>query len=579
MNPHEESRFRAFVDARSRSLLHTARLLTPDAHAAEDLLQEALARLVPRWGRVDNPEAYTRVTMHRLQISRWRRRAVVTEDSVAEFAEFPGAGSRDHSGAVHDRMVLAAALARLTPRQRSVLICRHIEDLDERETARRLGIRVGSVRSINGRALARLLALGPELADFRPVRTPPHRPARVDHGGLAVNALESALHLLADDGSTAPARPDLADRVLARARTRGRGRGALAAAGAAATVAVITIGLTVAGGAPEAHRPPPGPAASGSSATSTSPVLARARNNVLLIGSDAAPDRIGVRPDTMILASIDTRTGTTTMFGFPRAMQRVPFPAGSGAARAFPHGYVCADQECLLNSIWTWAEGSGARYYPGDPHPGLTATTQAIEQVSGLRVTDTVVVDMAGLSRLIDAVGGVTVNVNQRLPIGGNADPTSSDYHRATGGWIEAGPKQHLDGYHALWFARSRWSNDDYERMARQQCLVRALVQQVGPAQLITAYPKIARALRGSLQTSIAVRDLPAWAELVSLMRDAPVRSVALDPRSGVDPARPDFAAIRRIVQKVVSPGQDAGSAARAGGASSGTDMPSSPRC
>lgn len=171
MNPHDEGAFRVFVDTRSRSLLHTARLLTSDAHAAEDLVQEALARLVQHWAQVDNPEAYTRVTMHRLQISRWRRRAVITEDPAAEPG---GSGSDagpgrdgDHSEAVQDRVVLARALARLTPRQRSVLVCRHIEDLDERATADRLGIRVGSVRSINQRALARLLVLAPELADFR----------------------------------------------------------------------------------------------------------------------------------------------------------------------------------------------------------------------------------------------------------------------------------------------------------------------------------------------------------------------------------------------------------------------------
>jgi RNA polymerase sigma-70 factor (sigma-E family) len=163
MNPHDENAFRAFVDARSRSLLHTARLLTGEAFAAEDLLQEALSRLVPRWGQVDNPEAYTRTTMHRLQISRWRRRAVLTEDLTGELPEDRTA---DHSGAVHDRVILEQALARLTPRQRSVLISRHIEDLDERETARRLGIRVGSVRSTNHRALARLLAVCPELVDL-----------------------------------------------------------------------------------------------------------------------------------------------------------------------------------------------------------------------------------------------------------------------------------------------------------------------------------------------------------------------------------------------------------------------------
>lgn len=166
MNPHDEEAFRVFVDTRSRALLHTARLLTGEAHAAEDLVQESLARLIPRWGRVDAPEAYVRVTMHRLQISRWRRRAVLTENSTGE--QFEGLRSSDHSDAVQDRVVLTRALARLTARQRSVLVCRHIEDLGERETAERLGIRVGSVRSINQRALRRLRALTPELADFRP---------------------------------------------------------------------------------------------------------------------------------------------------------------------------------------------------------------------------------------------------------------------------------------------------------------------------------------------------------------------------------------------------------------------------
>jgi RNA polymerase sigma-70 factor (sigma-E family) len=164
MNREDEAAFRAFVAGRSPALLHTARLLAGDQHAAEDLVQEALARLVPHWGRVENPEAYVRVTLHRLQISRWRRRITETPRD-----DTPDRSVADQSGAVHDRIVMTRALARLTPRQRSVLVCRHIEDLDERETARRLGIRVGSVRSINARALERLLVLCPELADLREV--------------------------------------------------------------------------------------------------------------------------------------------------------------------------------------------------------------------------------------------------------------------------------------------------------------------------------------------------------------------------------------------------------------------------
>ena len=166
MNPDDEAAFRAFVHSRSGALLHAARLLTGDfsggTGAAEDLLQDALSRLVPRWASVDNPEAYTRTAMHRLQISRWRRRSVreVQLDAVQE--QRAVAGDADGSAAVHDRMLLQQALLRLTARQRSVLVCRYLEDLDERQTAHRLGITIGSVRSIGARSLARLRQVLPE---------------------------------------------------------------------------------------------------------------------------------------------------------------------------------------------------------------------------------------------------------------------------------------------------------------------------------------------------------------------------------------------------------------------------------
>lgn len=164
MGPDSEAAFHAFVDARSPALLRTARLLVGEC-GAEDLLQEALARLVPHWGAVHDPESYTRTTMHRLQISRWRRRAVLREDA---WADVPSTMLGDHSGGVEDRLVIRRALARLSPRQRSVLVCRYVQDLNETETARILGIRVGTVRSIGFRALARLRQVAPELASLRP---------------------------------------------------------------------------------------------------------------------------------------------------------------------------------------------------------------------------------------------------------------------------------------------------------------------------------------------------------------------------------------------------------------------------
>ena len=127
MGPDGEAEFRAFVAARSGALLRTARILVGESHA-EDLVQEALARLVPHWHKVDEPEAYARVTMHRLQISRWRRRAVIREDAVEQLPSRP---LGDHADAVDDHVVIRHALARLSPRQRAVLVCRYVEDLDE----------------------------------------------------------------------------------------------------------------------------------------------------------------------------------------------------------------------------------------------------------------------------------------------------------------------------------------------------------------------------------------------------------------------------------------------------------------
>jgi len=166
MNADDEAAFRAFVAARSSALLHTARLLTADRDAAEDLVQETLARLVPRWRRLDDPEAYARTTMHRLQISRWRRLAVLREHSREHVEDDLLDRPPDAGAAVDDRLVLGAALRRLTPRQRGVLVCRYVEDLDERTTAELLGVSVGTVRSTAHRALARLRQIAPELDSY-----------------------------------------------------------------------------------------------------------------------------------------------------------------------------------------------------------------------------------------------------------------------------------------------------------------------------------------------------------------------------------------------------------------------------
>ena len=96
-------------------------------------------------------------------------------------------------------------------------------------------------------------------------------------------------------------------------------------------------------------------------------------------------------------------------------------------------------------------------------------------------------VNIDGLQQLIDAMGGVKLNVNRKLPIGGDHQ-TGARPH----GWLKPGPDQLLDGYNAMWYARSRFDSDDYARMARQSCLVNAVIKQANPTTLLTSYEGIA---------------------------------------------------------------------------------------
>ena len=142
--------FEEYVAARRPALLRTAYLLTGHREDAEDLVQVALVKSVPHWKKIaDNPEPYVRKVMARESVSRWRRRRW-REVHTDQVPETPVDGPGD------DRLALQQALATLAPRQRAVIVLRYYEDLTEVETARVLGISVGTVKSQSRDALARL---------------------------------------------------------------------------------------------------------------------------------------------------------------------------------------------------------------------------------------------------------------------------------------------------------------------------------------------------------------------------------------------------------------------------------------
>ncbi|MFE0458615.1 SigE family RNA polymerase sigma factor [Kitasatospora sp. NPDC058965] len=152
----EDDTYAAFVEAAWHRHLRTAVLLTGDRHRAEDLLQDCLVKLYVRWRRAvaDDPHAYLRRMLFNGQVSWWRRRRrELLTDEVPE----PAGRYADPPAEFLDELdELHRALRRLPERQRAVVVLRHVEDLSERDTAAVLGCSIGTVKSQNARAMARL---------------------------------------------------------------------------------------------------------------------------------------------------------------------------------------------------------------------------------------------------------------------------------------------------------------------------------------------------------------------------------------------------------------------------------------
>lgn len=283
------------------------------------------------------------------------------------------------------------------------------------------------------------------------------------------------------------------------------------------------------------------------------------RVNVLLLGSDAAEAREGTRTDTMIVASIDTRSGESVLFSVPRNLQRVPVPRDNPLYNLYPGRYDCGEQ-CLMNAIWTEAETTAEEHpewYTDDPDPGLTATREVLSAVLGLPIHQTVIVNLEGFEDLIDAMGGVTVTVKEEIPINGvtytddqgklQLDPNSPNLE-----WLQPGT-QRLTGRQALGYSRSRVTTDDFSRMRRQRCMVAAVIDQADPMTLLQRYPQIITAVGDNVVTDIPQSELSTWAELVLVVQRGSIKSLPFTAQN-TDVADPDYDQIRYRVWDALHP-------------------------
>jgi polyisoprenyl-teichoic acid--peptidoglycan teichoic acid transferase len=273
------------------------------------------------------------------------------------------------------------------------------------------------------------------------------------------------------------------------------------------------------------------------------------RLTVLLLGGDAGAGRVGLRTDTMIMASLDPATKRIALIGLPRNLTRVPLPGR--AAAAFP----CHCFPDLLNALYRYAQANPS-YFPDGPDRGAMAVTRAAEKLTGLRIDYYALVDLQGFIDVVDALGGVTVRVTEHVK---NRISSPTEGKRK---WfsVDVGPgSYHFDGRRALAYVRSRNADDDYHRMRRQRCLLAGLASQTNLPKLLRALPRLLQVARRSVSTDIPAAALPRLASLATQMRGAQVTTLGLGPPtySGHDAKGYPIPKIRQIragVQQALYP-------------------------
>jgi LCP family protein required for cell wall assembly len=221
------------------------------------------------------------------------------------------------------------------------------------------------------------------------------------------------------------------------------------------------------------------------------------RINVLLVGADAGPGRWKLRTDTMILLTVDIDTGRAGLIGIPRNLRFVPVPPPLDTA--FPDGFPD-----LLNALWVYVDEHPG-VYPGDPAIApFNAVRDTVGLLTGAQVDAMAVVELQGFVRAIDALGGLKITVPAAVYDAHYPDPDGTGSVEL---FVAAG-EQHLDGWHALAYARTRHQDSDYSRMERQQTVLVALQRQLR-CDFLPRLPDLLAIARDTLWTSLPAEALP----------------------------------------------------------------------
>lgn len=291
--------------------------------------------------------------------------------------------------------------------------------------------------------------------------------------------------------------------------------------------------------------------------------------NILLLGADSGLGRDSMRFDSISVVSVNAETGAVHITGIPRDLAHVPFSAGP-MHDLYPDGLEGhISQTCgwgpginqLMNAVEICREDRGAGLYPdaaaNSSTPAIEATKDAAEGILGIDIPYYAFVDMKGFADIVDALGGVDITVQERLPKGGGPAYDGQSAEDWAIGWIEAGP-QHMDGDTAQWYARSRYTTSDADRMRRQRELQQAILAQANPANVLTRFQEVAAAGEDLVQTDIPSSLLGFFVNLAVKAKDQPVQTLELTlDGAGIDTDNPTpeaYAHVRELIQQALYP-------------------------
>ena len=273
--------------------------------------------------------------------------------------------------------------------------------------------------------------------------------------------------------------------------------------------------------------PTPSPSPSPTPQPTPSPLLSK-RITILVLGNDSNPSRLargmGKLTDSIIVLSVNAKHTQVSMISFPRDI--VDIPMGNG-------------------SIWT-EKINAISYFRGE-----AAMKRAISATIAQPIDYYIEVNMEDFGRLVNAIHGIDVVVPQSI------------YDPSIGFSIQAG-RRHLDGNAALSYSRSRHTTSDWDRDARQQLVLAAIVRKLVDPHTKVDIPELVRSLH-TLQTDMRASDIAAFIQVARLSAKAKIVSQVLAPPyfagfTGIEPGtnrgwiqEPNLAAIRSYAKAVLT--------------------------